>query len=127
MVLEQPTEEAVDRADKMYVTDQVTGYVQKLSPSGEVLTSQGGWGTGRGRFHRPEQVAVDARDNVDVGDTDNNRIERFTSSGDFRDTFGGRGTLSQPSGVAVDPQGHVYVTDWGNHRAVELLPWFSIC
>src|SRR5262249_58055193 len=26
------------------------------------------------------------------------------------------GILNHPTGVAVDPEGDIYVTDWGNHR-----------
>jgi hypothetical protein len=68
----------------------------------------------------PRAVAVDTSGNVYVADTNNDRIQKFTSDGTFLTTWGsegsGDGQFDWPSGVAVDASGNVYVADRGNDR-----------
>jgi uncharacterized repeat protein (TIGR01451 family) len=74
-------------------------------------------------------LAVDSNQNLYIADLDNNRIRRVTSSGTINTVAGtgvpgyngdnGPGTsakLSNPSGLAVDAQGNVYIADYGNCR-----------
>jgi DNA-binding beta-propeller fold protein YncE len=71
-------------------------------------------------FNGPTDVAVDESGHVYVADTYNDRIQKFTSSGQFLTAWGGDGDgdgqFSRPGGVAVDTSGNVYVVDTGNHR-----------
>ena len=68
----------------------------------------------------PSGIAVDTSGNVYVADTDNNRIQKFTSDGNFIKEWGrtgsGPGEFSHPSGIAVMNSGNVYVADTGNNR-----------
>jgi hypothetical protein len=54
-----------------------------------------------------------------VADWKNGRVQKFTSGGKFLLQFGGAeanlGGLKRPSSVAVDSDGDVYVTDWGEN------------
>jgi len=65
---------------------------------------------------------VDGSGNVYVADRDNNRIQKFDASGTFVTTWGsagsGNGQFSNPTGVATDGSGNVYVVD-GNNRIQE--------
>ena len=55
-----------------------------------------------------------------VADTDNHRIQLFTSSGTYLTQWGaqgsGNGQFMYPRGVAVDGSGHAYVADRDNYR-----------
>ena len=68
----------------------------------------------------PWGITVDRDGGVYVADWQNDRIQKFSATGEFIRQFGGPdlrvGDLNRPSGVAVDSDGDVYVTDWGNHR-----------
>ena len=57
---------------------------------------------------------------VYVTESDNNRVQKFTSDGTFVAKWGsygaGPGQFSSPTGVCVDAAGGVYVTDLFNAR-----------
>ncbi|MFY3739840.1 MAG: sugar lactone lactonase YvrE [Candidatus Nitrosomirales archaeon] len=84
-------------------------------------------------------VAVDSRDKVYVSDPQNNRIEKFDKNGNFITKWGsycfiesnydgcvdpdgsgslavGDGQFLDPTGIAFDISGNVYVADADNHR-----------
>ena len=81
------------------------------------------WGTqgsGDGQFEYPNGVAMGSAGNIYVVDAQNNRIQKFTSTGTFVMKWGtqgsGDGQFGRPWGVAVDSVGNVYVADWNNNR-----------
>ena len=65
-------------------------------------------------------MAVDSSGYVYVTDSQNHRIQKFSSTGTFVTAWGtpgsGNGQFNGPHGVAVDSSGYVYVADTGNHR-----------
>ena len=58
--------------------------------------------------------------NIYVTDSDNDRVQIFTSSGTFIEKFGSFGTadgqFQEPSRLFVDSEGKIYVTDDNNNR-----------
>jgi tripartite motif-containing protein 71 len=68
----------------------------------------------------PGGIAVDGSGFVYVSDTHNNRIQKFTSRGDYITHWGTKGTAAgffdYPQGIAADRNGHIYVADTHNHR-----------
>jgi len=86
----------------------------------------GGKGTGYGEFDFPRGLAVDRAGNILVSDTNNNRIQKFTSEGTSLGAIGrpgsDNGEFSGPDGLAVDPEGNIYVADTGNQRIQKLSP-----
>jgi tripartite motif-containing protein 71 len=72
---------------------------------------------------KPSGVAVDSEGHVWVADTESNRVDEFSSTGEFIKRFGtvgsGNGQFKEPEGIAVDSEGHVWVADTGNDRVQE--------
>ena len=88
---------------------------------------EGGKGAGKGEFDSPSGIAVDPSGNILVADTNNGRIEKFSSTGAFLSIIGmkgsGHGQLGEPNGIAVDRAGNIYVAEVGsNHRVQKLAP-----
>ena len=52
------------------------------------ITKWGTPGNGTGQFEQPQGVAVDSSGNVYVADTDNDRIQKFSSNGNFINMWG---------------------------------------
>ncbi|HQJ88007.1 MAG TPA: PKD domain-containing protein [Methanoregulaceae archaeon] len=84
------------------------------------VTAWGSGGTANGQFNLSYGAALDGENNVYICDFQNNRVQKFTSSGTFLASWGSYGTANgqfrHPSGVAVDAAGTVYVADHYNHR-----------
>ena len=125
---------AVDNAGCVYVADYANHRIRKIGVDGLVTTLAGSGvagfldGTGVGaRFNFPSGVAVDASGNVYVADSGNQRIRKIAPDGAVV-TLAGSGTLgfadgsaasarfANPTGVAVDRAGNIYVGDSGNQR-----------
>ena len=124
---------AVDSAGYIYVSDFNNNRIQKFDPRGKIVTDEDGepvvWGTaGRqdGQFNNPAGMAIDSRDRLYVADVGNNRIQRFTTEGDFDGKWGKegrkRGEFDRPYGVCVDEDDNVYVADTWNHRVQKFTP-----
>ena len=119
---------AVSSSGNVYVADTENCRIQKFTGDGTFITKWGSKGTGDGQFDYPTGVSLDASDNVYVADadiayipdTDNDRIQKFTSDGTFLTKWGaygsGDGQFDYPADIAVNASGSVYVTDSDNHR-----------
>jgi YD repeat-containing protein len=101
-------------------TKSPAGTSQTVAPL-SYSTAFGSEGSGNGQFKDPGLAAVDASGDVWVVDTENARIEKFSSSGSFIAAYGSKGTgdgqFSHPWGIAINQStGSVFVSDLGNHR-----------
>lgn len=84
--VDKPDGIAVDRRDRVYVTDRATGQVRVFSSSGKPISTFGGAGTSKGRFMFAARgylngIAVNEHGTLYVADTRNNRIQVVSASG----------------------------------------------
>lgn len=81
-----------------------------------------------GQFIYPFDVATNYNCEIVVSDGRNRRVQLFSPNGDFIKVFGPetyetpmwKHTLDTPRGVCFTPSGNILVTDFNNHRIVEL-------
>jgi murein DD-endopeptidase MepM/ murein hydrolase activator NlpD len=68
-------------------------------------------------FADPFGIAIAADGSVYISDAgESNRIRKLTPDGKLVTFAGGDNTLNTPSGLALDPNGNLYVADTGNNR-----------
>ena len=83
----------------------------------------GSQGAGSGQLNMPMGVATDAKGDVWVADTKNDRVAEFNPQGEYVTEFGyegiGPATFREPHDIAIDSKGDVWVTDTGNNRIEE--------
>jgi DNA-binding beta-propeller fold protein YncE len=88
------------------------------APCGYVGSS----GSGAAKFTAPHDAVV-VNGTLYVSDDAQSRLSAFDLAGNFLGSWGGSYAsgpydFKNPSGLAADPQGHLYVTDAGNDRIV---------
>ena len=73
-------------------------------------------------FFTDVQIAADSAGNVYVPVVPENEVLEYSPTGTLLKTFtgSGAGALKEPTGVAVDSSGNLWVADSGNNRIVEL-------
>ncbi len=76
-----------------------------------------------GQMKTPAGVAIDTEGNIWVTDSERDRVQEYSESGDFIRQFGepgsGSGQLSSPQNIALDSKGDIYVADSGDDRIEE--------
>jgi sugar lactone lactonase YvrE len=136
----QPAGLAVDNTGNVYVADAGNNLIRVINSSGQVSTLAGngmpGFTSGSypyASFNNPIGVAVDGDGNVYVADAGNNEIRMITPAG-FTTTLAGNGmagsldgmgsgaTFDNPGGIAADPGGTLYVTDFSGNRIRQVDP-----
>lgn len=131
---------AIDRAGNLYVADTDNRTIRRITPAGVVSTLAGLAGVSGGadgvgseaRFASPRGIAADPLGNLYVAD--GHRIRKVTPAGVVSTLAGaegqagsadGPGTASRfndPSGVATDSRGNIYVADSGNYAIRRIAP-----
>ena len=132
---------AVDSSGNLYITDGTRDRILKYSNgtstvvAGTDLTDGFGGDNGpatSATLNGPAGIAVDSSGNLYIADSANNRIRMVsggiitTVAGDGTAGFSGDGgpatsaALNQPTGVAVDSKGNLFIADTNNNRVREV-------
>ena len=127
-----PTGLAVDKNESVYVADQNNNRIrvvfnkQVADVAGSGAAGYADGASAVAKFFDPMDVAVDSKGNVYVADQLNDRIRLIaggkvstlagSGTGGFKDGAAATAQFSDPSGVAVDSKGNVYVADQNNDR-----------
>jgi sugar lactone lactonase YvrE len=137
---DNPAGIAVDDAGNIYVADWANDVVRKISIDGAITTFAGSGVPGSrngmsdsASFYLPWGIAVDAANNIYVGDSYNNMIRKISAAGvvttfagkktkGFFDGAGSEASFFHPAGIAIDKQGNVYVADEGNNKIRKITP-----
>ena len=128
---------AIDASGNVYIGDEGNNVIRRIAPDGTVITLAGNGTAGfvdnadptLAQFDSPDGLAVDAAGNVYVADYNNNRIRKIDGTTGAVTTLAGAGgsgyldnanpltaQFANPTDVAVDAAGNVYVADFGNSR-----------
>lgn len=121
----------VDGAGHIYVADCGNHRVVRMDDlSGAGWVTFGRQGLRDNAFVCPSDIAFDRAGRIYIGDNNNNRIVRIDdltgrgwawigSPGCFRNCLG-RGQFWLPSGLFIDGEGRIYVSDTANNRVVRM-------
>jgi peptidylprolyl isomerase len=117
----------------LFITDQLNSCIKKMCCKSGEMESFGCMGRGDGELMLPCGIAT-SLDLVFVADTNNNRIAVWTSSGEYRSSFGERGDAAgkflsprglsavvRASGGTVGNKVLLAVADYNNDRVVLLV------
>lgn len=119
---------AVLKSGEFYVAD---GYgnarVHKFSADGTLQFSWGEPGAGPGQFNLPHGVAVDSAGKVYIADRENSRIQIFSPTGEFIQSWD---WAQRPDDIFIDDQDTLYIAELG-HITFKAVPihyqWFEGC
>lgn len=141
--LSSPAGVAVDIAGNLYIADSGNQRIRRVSTDGTITTVAGngagafsgdGGAALKASFSGPLGIAVDARGNIFVADSQNCRVRKIsggivsTVAGNGAYGFSGDGSsamsamLSYPTSVAMDSAGNLYIADAFNHRVRAVAP-----
>ncbi len=141
--LNRPYAVAADAAGNVYIADNGNNVIRIVSPTGIINTYAGndtagysgdGNAANHASLNNPLGIAIDAAGNLYIADAGNHVVREVNIAGTIS-TIAGNGypgysgdggaavaaVLSNPTGVAVDAAGNVYIADNSNNVVREVL------
>lgn len=131
--LVDPRAIAVDREGRIYILERRGNALRAVERDGSIRTLL----TPESGLNGPKHLAVDARGNVLIADTENHVIRRYSPRDGSLTVIAGSGArggalvaddplrteLNRPHGVYVHRSGALYISDSENNRVLRLTGW----
>ncbi|CAM4022296.1 T9SS type A sorting domain-containing protein [Flavobacterium jumunjinense] len=122
-----------DTNGNLYIADYDNQVIRKMTPNGDVSTFSGTGQSGNtdgtssvAQFNGPNYIEVDNSGNVFVTDRISSSIRKIDANGTvvtiagngngFQDGEGSSAQFSSPTGIAIDSNGNIFVSDWYNQK-----------
>ena len=145
-LLNFPGAVAVDRPGNLYIADTMNHRVRKVDATTGVITTIAGTGQHRwsgdggpateAALNEPAALVVDDRGNLYIADQSNNRVRKVDLNSGLITTVAGTGEtgytgdgmpaaeagISGPSGLAIGPEGELYIADTFSGRIRRIDP-----
>jgi len=145
--LNYPAGVAVDTSDNFYIADQENNRIRMVTAATGIITTVAGSSnvgfigdslpaTSVG-LHWPVAVCLDSKSNIFIADYSNNIVEKVDVTTGIITKVAGNGHSGHsgdggiptsaelsPTGVAFDPLGNLYITDF-NHHCVRKISWLT--
>jgi trimeric autotransporter adhesin len=132
--LDFPTGVAVDKAGNIYIADSQNNVIREITSSNGIINTIVGGNATAQQLHDPESVVVDSEGNLYISEEDGLRISKF-SNGNLT-VLAGNGligysgdngpaidaSLNEPTGIALDSKGYLYICDTDNSVIRKVSP-----
>jgi uncharacterized protein (TIGR03437 family) len=139
---------AADAFGNIYIADTGNQRIRKVASTGVITTIAGSGTSGysgdggpavNAQFSSPSGITSDFAGTLYIGDSNNHRVRRISTSGIITSVAGSgfpgysaeggpaaTAQLNKPTGVAVDPVGNLYLADRFNYRIRKIATTGSI-
>ena len=137
-----PTGVALDGHGDLFIADHANNMVEEVTPAGKLSVIAGTGKPGRptpgpaikSALNAPSGVALDLHGDLYIADSNNNVVEEVTPAGRLSVVVGNghvgpptpgpasKSGLDDPSGVALDTHGNLFVADYNNNVVVKVSP-----
>jgi predicted membrane-bound mannosyltransferase/DNA-binding beta-propeller fold protein YncE len=128
---DEPVGLAIDAQDEVYVADTWNQRIQVFQPDAEGLNftpvrqwEVSGW-LGQSLDNKPFIEISPATGNLLVADPEGSRVLIFDPQGNFISGFGnfgaGMDAIGMASGIAVEPDGKIWISDGANNRLMRFV------
>ena len=108
----------IDPEGRLFIADHGNNRIQVLQPDGTFAYAiTGDPHNKESTFSSPWGIAFDPQGHLHIAANGSNSIKVYTPEGAYVKSYGGD-TVKQPAGIAIDEEGYVAISEYGNNNSV---------